>query len=56
MDNFAIYSIGYAIMLAGLVVAGFLLGVPPVWLGVGAIVLAGLGIMSAVRKTKHKES
>ncbi|WP_158548517.1 hypothetical protein [Parvularcula marina] len=55
-DNFTIYTAGFAVMLIGILGGAYLLGVPQAWLAVIGITLAGLGIMSAVRKTKRKES
>lgn len=56
MDNFTLYAVGYAIMLIGILAGAFLLGVPQAWIVVAGIILAGLGLMSAVRKTKRRES
>lgn len=56
MDNFTIYAFGYAVMVIGLLGGAYLLGIPEPWIVVIGAVLTGLGIMSAVRKTKRKES
>ncbi len=48
MSNFTLYVLGYLIVIAGLAYGAHLLGVPPVWIGVGAIVLAGIGIVTGV--------
>ena len=43
------------VLLAGLVYGAFLLHVPQTWIGVGALVVLGLGIMSAVAHTKRRD-
>ena len=47
-----IYLVGYFVLLVGAVLAlwqaGVLKAIPPVWLGIGAIVAIGFGIMLAV--------
>jgi hypothetical protein len=47
-----IYLVGYFLLLIGAVWAlwqsGILSQIPPVWLGIGALVAVGLGIMLAV--------
>lgn len=55
MSNFVLYVLGYLIVIAGLAYGAFLLGVPPVWIGVGAVVLAGIGIVTGVSRTRHRE-
>ena len=54
--SFALYLIGYVIFSAGLIIAAYLLKVPPKWIGVGALVLLGLGIVTAVTKTRMKDT
>jgi hypothetical protein len=55
MSNFVLYVLGYLIVIAGLAYGAYLLGVPPVWIGVGAVVLAGIGIVTGVSRTRHRE-
>ena len=54
--SFAIYLIGYIIFCVGLIIGAHLLHVPPKWIGVGALVLLGLGIATAVTKTRTKDT
>ncbi len=56
MSAFSAYLLGALVLAAGLGFAAHLLGVPPVWIGVGALVVLGAGIMSAAAKTKQKDS
>jgi hypothetical protein len=53
--SFTIYSIGYAIVIGGLIYAAHLLHIPPHWIAVGAVVLLGVGILSAVKATRQKD-
>ncbi|PKL82075.1 MAG: hypothetical protein CVV24_11915 [Ignavibacteriae bacterium HGW-Ignavibacteriae-3] len=55
MSNFAIYSMGTLLVAGGLAWAAFKLGAAPVWITIGVIIITGLGIMSAVSKTRQKE-
>ncbi len=55
MSSFATYLIGYIIFVIGLVVAAYLLHVPGQWIGVGALVLLGLGILMATQRTKPRD-
>ena len=54
--SFGIYIIGYLILIGGLTYGAVLLHVPGHWIVVGAIVLAGLGIVSGVKSTRSKDS
>ncbi|MFA7229556.1 MAG: hypothetical protein WC061_11015 [Melioribacteraceae bacterium] len=55
MSNFAIYSIGTFLVAGGLALAAYKLGVSTVWITIGVIIVVGLGIISAVSKTRQKE-
>lgn len=55
MSNFTLYVIGFVIVIAGLAYGAFLLGVPPVWIGVGVVVLLGIAIVKGVSSTRHRE-
>jgi hypothetical protein len=54
--SFGIYIIGYLIFIGGLIYGATLLHVPARWIAVGAIVLAGIGILSGVKATRQKDS
>lgn len=47
MSTFQTYLIGFIVLLIGLAIAAYLLGVPAIWIVVGAIILLGIGIISA---------
>lgn len=55
MSAFSLYVIGFLALLGGLGYGAYLLNVPTPWIGVGALVMAGLGIMSAVSHTKQRD-
>jgi hypothetical protein len=53
--SFGLYSLGFAIVIGGLVYAAYLLHVPTHWIAVGAVVLLGIGILMGVTTTRHKD-
>jgi hypothetical protein len=53
--SFGLYSIGFAIVIGGLIYAAYLVHMPAHWIAVGAIVLLGVGIVSAVKATRQKD-
>ena len=55
MSSFGTYIIGILVLTAGLALAAWLLGAPPIWIVVGAVVVLGVGIMSATSKTKPRD-
>ncbi len=55
MSAFWLYVIGFIIALGGGIYGAYLLDVPTQWIAVGALVVAGLGFMSAVSHTKSKD-
>jgi hypothetical protein len=54
--SFGLYSIGFAILIGGLIYAAHLMHMPAHWIAVGAIVLLGVGIVSGVKATRQKDS
>jgi len=53
--SFGIYAAGFAILIGGLVYAAHLMHIPSHWIAAGAVILFGIGIMSAVRATRQKD-
>jgi hypothetical protein len=53
--SFGLYSIGFAIVIGGLIYAAYLMHMPAHWIAAGAVVLLGLGILSAVKATRQKD-
>ena len=54
--SFGLYSLGFAIVIGGLVYAAHLMHVPTQWIVVGAVVLLGFGILTGVKATRQKDS
>lgn len=54
--SFTIYLVGYFVFLLGLAIGAHMLHVPPRWIGVGVLVLAGLGVLSGVARTRQRDS
>lgn len=53
--SFALYMVGFVIFLGGLAWGAFVLGVPQIYIGIGALILLGIGIFSAVSRTRSKD-
>ena len=54
--SFGLYILGYLIVIGGLTYGATLMHAPTRWIVVGAIVLAGLGIVTGVKATRQKDS
>ncbi len=55
MTSFQTYLTGFIVFVVGLAIAAYLLGVPPLWIGVGVLVLIGIGIIAATSRTKPRD-
>ena len=55
MSSLAIWVIGFIVLIGGLAYGASLAGLSPQWIGVGAVVLAGVGIVMGVTKTRTKD-
>ena len=53
--SFGLYSIGFVIVIGGLIYAAYLLHMPAHWIAVGAVVLLGIGILTGVKATRQKD-
>ena len=53
--SFALYIVGFIVVILGLAYGAHLAHVPPQWIGVGVIILAGLGIDKAVTHTRQRD-
>lgn len=53
--SFGLYIVGFIILIIGLAIGAVLLHVPSQWIGVGVIVLIGLGILTGVTTTRHRD-
>ncbi len=54
--SFGLYSAGFAIVILGLAYAAHLVHLPMQWIIVGAVVMVGIGILSAVKATRPRDS
>ena len=55
MSSFGTYIIGFIVLIIGLAIAAYLLGVPTQWIAVGVIVLIGIGVLTGTSRTKTKD-
>ncbi len=53
MNSSVVYFLGFALVIAGIAYAAITLGVPSIWVIIGAIILIGIALMSTVTKTKQ---
>ena len=53
--SFGLYSIGFAIVIGGLIYAAHLLHIPAHWIAAGAVVLLGVGILTGVKATRQRD-
>lgn len=53
--NFMIYIVGFIVFVGGLAWLAVTLGAPQQYIAIGVVILAGLGIMSAVVRTRRPE-
>jgi hypothetical protein len=53
--SFGLYAFGFAIVIAGLIYAAYLVHMPAHWIAVGAVVLLGIGILTGVKATRQKD-
>lgn len=55
MSSLTIFIIGFIVLIVGLAYGANLAGVPPQWIAVGAVVLAGIGVVMGVTRTRAKD-
>jgi hypothetical protein len=53
--SFAIYLVGFIILLAGVVWGMSTAGLPTTWIAIAAVVLLGIGIITGVSQTRTKD-
>jgi hypothetical protein len=53
--SFGLYIIGFIVLISGLAIGAHMMHVPPRWIGVGAVVLAGIGILTGVTSTRNRD-
>jgi hypothetical protein len=53
--SFGIYAFGFAIMVIGLCYLAHLMHIPQAYIGAGAIILIGMGILMGVQNTRQRD-
>ena len=53
--SFALYMIGFLIFIVGVGWAAMVAGVPQLYIIIGVVILLGIGILSAVKRTRPKD-
>ena len=53
--SFALYMLGFSVFLGGVIWGAVVMGVPHVYIGIVSLILLGIGIFSAVSKTRAKD-
>jgi hypothetical protein len=53
--SFAIYLVGFVILLVGVLWGMSVAGVPTLWMGIAALILLGIGIITGVSHTRSKD-
>ena len=50
--NFALYGLGYLLVIAGVAYIAHLMRIPQTWIGAIVLVLVGIGVLSASKMMK----
>ncbi|HEX3569931.1 MAG TPA: hypothetical protein VHU44_03835 [Acidobacteriaceae bacterium] len=53
--SFALYSIGYLILIVGVAYLAHLMRVPEHYIIAIAVILLGIGVVTGVQSTRHKD-
>jgi len=53
--SFLFYVVGFIVLIAGLAWGANHMGVAPVWIGIGSVILIGLGILTGAVKTRQRD-
>lgn len=53
--SFLLYMLGFVIFLGGLIWGAVVAGIPHLYIGIGTLILLGIGIFSAVGRTRSKD-
>ena len=53
--SFALYLIGFALVIAGVAWGMSTAGIAPLYIGIVCVILLGLGIVSGVSRTRAKD-
>ena len=53
--SFAIYGVGYLILIAGIAYLAHLMKIPETYIGAIVVILLGVGIVTGVQRTRGKD-
>lgn len=53
--SFALYLIGFAVLIGGIAWGLITAGVPQLYVGIACVILIGIGIITGVSKTRLKD-
>jgi len=53
--SFALYIVGYIILIIGLALCANMAHIQQRWIGVGVVVMIGIGILTAVTHTRQRD-
>ena len=53
--SFALYVVGFLILIAGVALGAHYLHVPTHWIAVAVLILAGVGVATGVSNTRHRD-
>ncbi len=56
MSTFALYMIGYVMIIGGLDYGAFRLGIPQVWIIIGTIIVMGIGFTTGASRTRQRDT
>lgn len=54
--SFGLYLLGFVVLMSGIIYGAWLMHVPSHWIAVLVLIMAGLGIVKAVKATRPKDS
>lgn len=53
--SFALYLLGFVILIAGVAWGMSTAGIAPLYIGIACVILLGLGVVSGVSRTRSKD-
>jgi len=53
--SFALWVLGFIIMVIGVALGAYYLHVPAHWIGVTVLILVGMGVATGVASTRHRD-
>ncbi len=54
--TFALYILGFIVLIVGLAIGANMMHIPAQWIGVGVLVLIGLGVVTGATATRQRDS